>query len=139
MDEMKNEMICITCPMGCHLKIERLSENEIAVTGNRCVRGEQYAKEEILSPRRMVTATCRVKKGTGAKRTAVPAPGSAADSLYRPRRIPVRTTTGFPRERIAELLDIIYGLEVELPAERGDILVADALGTGIDIVVARSM
>jgi len=124
MDDMKHEMICISCPMGCHLKIERISDSEIAVTGNRCIRGEQYAKEEILSPRRMVTATCRVK---------------TTESLFRPRRVPVRTTKAFPREKIAVLLAIIYGLEVELPAERGQVLVADALGTGIDVVVTRTM
>ena len=141
-----DEMVCITCPMGCHLKIERLSEGEIAVTGNRCARGEQYAREELLSPKRVVTATCGIKKGPDAKRIATPSPGSAAGSpanqkvcLYRPRRVPVRTTTAFPREKIAELLALIYSLEVELPAKRGEVLLADALGTGIDIVVARSM
>ncbi|HWP68688.1 MAG TPA: DUF1667 domain-containing protein [Rectinemataceae bacterium] len=148
-----DEMICITCPMGCHLKIERLSENEIAVTGNKCVRGEQYAREELLSPKRVVTATCKVKMVSGAKRAAAapaptkapatatfaPSPATQKDCLYRPRRVPVRTTKAFPKERIAELLTIIYGLEVELPTERGRILVADALGTGIDIVVTRSM
>ena len=129
-----DEMICITCPMGCHLKIERLSENEIAVTGNRCARGEQYAREELLSPKRVVTATCGVRKGPDGKSSA-----SRQACLYRPRRVPVRTSTAFPREKIAELLSLIYSLEVQLPAKRGEVLLADALGTGIDIVVARSM
>lgn len=124
-----DEMICITCPMGCHLKIERLSESEIAVTGNKCVRGEQYAREELLTPKRVVTATAALAGS----------PAARQGCLYRPRRVPVRTTKAFPKEKIAELLNIIYGLEVELPTERGRILVADALGTGIDVVVARSM
>lgn len=115
--------------MGCHLSIERLSENDIAVTGNRCARGEQYAREEMLSPRRVVTATCK----------AAPSSIAAAADLSRPRRIPLRTKAAFPREKIPELLTLIYGLEMELPVRRGQVAISDALGTDIDVIVARTM
>ena len=126
------EMICITCPMGCHLSIERLSENDIAVTGNRCARGEQYAREEMLSPRRVVTATCEI-----APSSVATAP--AAADLSRPRRIPLRTKAAFPKEKIPELLKLIYGLKMELPVRRGQVAIADALGTGVDVIVTRAM
>ncbi|HCO47930.1 MAG TPA: hypothetical protein DIT55_00215 [Spirochaetaceae bacterium] len=122
------EMICITCPMGCHLNIERLSETEISVTGNRCARGESYAREEILSPRRVVTTTCRAAGAIG-----------SADELYRPRRIPLRTAGAFPREKIAELLALIHGLELPLPVRRGQVAIADALGSGVDVIVTRTI
>ena len=124
------EMICITCPMGCRLAIEKLSESELSVTGNRCARGENYAREELLSPKRVVTATCR------AGRKAGPAAGGGA---YPPRRVPVRTRGSFPKERIPELLGEIYALELELPVKRGQVCIADALGTGVDVIVTRSM
>lgn len=132
------EMICITCPMGCHLSIERLSENDIAVTGNRCARGEQYAREEMLSPRRVVTATCRVAPLSIAAASAAPIDSAAAD-LSPPRRVPLRTKAAFPKERIPDLLKLIYGLELGLPVRRGQVAVADALGTGIDVIVTRTM
>lgn len=136
------EMICITCPMGCHLSIERLSENDIAVTGNRCARGEQYAREEMLSPRRVVTATCKIAPSSIAAAsvapTAAPLDAAAAD-LSRPRRVPLRTKAAFPRERIPELLKLMYGLELRLPVQRGQVAIADALGTGIDVIVTRAM
>jgi CxxC motif-containing protein len=128
MENGMTEMICITCPMGCHLQIEKLSETDISVTGNRCARGEKYAREELLSPKRVVTATCRARPPAG------PAVGA-----YRPRRIPVRTKGAFPKERIPELLKAIYELELELPVERGQVCMADALGTGVDLIVTRSM
>ena len=131
-----SEMICITCPMGCHLSIERPSENEIVVSGNRCPRGEKYAREELLSPKRVVTATCRVIDESAAGTANAPA---AAPSPYRPRRIPLRTSAGFPKERVPELLALIYGLELRLPVQRGQVAIADALGTGIDVLVARTM
>ena len=130
-----SEMICITCPMGCHLSIERPSENEIVVSGNRCPRGEKYAREELLSPRRVVTATCRAIGSAEAV-----ADGALADpSPYRPRRVPLRTSAAFPKERVPELLKLIYGLELRLPVQRGQVAIADALGSGIDVLVARTM
>jgi CxxC motif-containing protein len=126
------EMICITCPMGCHLEIERLSETEIAVTGNRCASGENYAREEILSPRRVVTTTCRVAGAIGSV-------GSGTRALGGPRRIPLRTAGAFPRERIVELLELLHGLELSLPVQRGQVAIADALGTGVDVIVTRTM
>jgi len=124
MEHAMSEMICITCPLGCHLEIHRISATELSVTGNRCARGEAYAKEELLSPRRVVTTTC-------------PASGDAG--LYTPRRVPVRSSAPFPKEKIPELLRIIGKLSVDLPVSRGDVLIADALGTGIAIIATRSM
>lgn len=134
--------------MGCHLSIERLSENDIAVTGNRCARGEQYAREEMLSPRRVVTATCKIAPSSiaiapmsltaAALIDAAPNDVAAAD-LSQPRRVPLRTKAAFPRERIPELLKLIYGLELGLPVRSGQVAIADALGTGIDVIVTRAM
>ncbi|MGL5709777.1 MAG: DUF1667 domain-containing protein, partial [Cetobacterium sp.] len=52
------EMICILCPMGCHLNID--IENNYKVTGNSCPKGEIYGKEELIAPKRVVTSIVRV-------------------------------------------------------------------------------
>lgn len=122
--EQKQEMTCITCPLGCRLSITKVSETEIAVSGNRCARGEQYAKEEILFPKRVVTATCAVAGHPG---------------IDGPGRVPVRSTAAFPKERVNELLAEIYKKEISLPVERGHVVIADALGLGVDVIVTRSM
>jgi CxxC motif-containing protein len=128
------EMICITCPIGCHLNVEFVSENEITVSGNKCPRGEQYARAELLSPKRVVTATCDLVDGSGeAGDEARPV------SLYTPRRVPVRTVKAFPREKIPELLALIYAIKVPRPVRSGQVIMRDALGTGIDVIVTRSM
>lgn len=127
------EMVCIVCPIGCHLAIERLTDGDLRVTGNRCARGERYAREELLSPHRVVTATCGIAGKSSAAETAAPL------SLSAPRRIPLRTQAAFPREKIPELLGLIYGLALKLPVERGQVAIADALGTGIDVIVTRSI
>jgi CxxC motif-containing protein len=122
---MRKELTCITCPMGCRLVAESDSSGELAVSGNRCPRGAAYAREELLAPKRTVTATCR-------------AAGAAVDGSGT-RRVPCRTVAPFPKERVPELLEAIYGLEVSLPVARGQVLLQDALGLGIDLVATRTL
>lgn len=132
------ELVCITCPMGCHLSVTipanetaAVSPADIVVTGNRCPRGVVYAREELLAPRRTVTATCRI---------LFPADESGAEAGQGgKRRLPVRTKAAFPREKVDELLSLLYAMEVPLPVERGQVLLADALGTGIDVIATRSI
>jgi CxxC motif-containing protein len=125
---MSRELVCITCPIGCRLNVESLPNGEIGVSGNRCPRGAVYAREEILAPKRMVTATC------GAAR-----PGTPGGGLSAPRRIPCRSTAAIPKERVPDLLKAIYALEVSLPVKRGTVLLADALGMGINVVATRDI
>ena len=124
---MSEELICITCPRGCHLTIERGAQGEFEVSGNRCPRGANYAREELTAPKRTVTATARL---VGAERDL---------SSYKPRRVPVRSLAPVPKEKIGELLAAIYALEVRLPVARGEVLMKDALGTGVDVVATRSI
>lgn len=124
---MSEELTCITCPMGCRLKVERLAGGEIAVSGNRCPRGAAYAREELLAPKRSVSATARVGPASS---------GVAGSGL---RRVPCKSSAPFPKERVGELLEAIYGLEVRLPVRRGEVLMRDALGLGVDIVATRTL
>ena len=130
------ELTCIVCPIGCSLSVEEgpaSGDNlpALTITGNRCPRGAAYAQEEIRSPRRVVTATCGIafaREGAASHR-----------SLTAPRRLPVKTSTPCPKEKIAELLGDIYRLSVSLPVKAGQKLIADWKGTGVDVVAVRSL
>lgn len=71
---MVRELTCISCPLGCPLKVE-LDESGrvVSVTGNTCKRGEEYGKKEVTAPTRTVTSTVKVE---GASRS--PQSGAAA-------------------------------------------------------------
>ena len=71
------ELICITCPKGCHLKVD---EETFAVTGNSCPRGAVYGANELRNPVRVVTSTVVVD-------------GPA-------RRLPVKTDRPIPKVRV---------------------------------------
>ena len=55
------------------------------------------------------------------------------------RRVPLRTTLPFPKDRVGELLDLLRALEVAMPVKRGDVVLRDALGTGIDLIATRTL
>ncbi len=118
-EQKTREMVCIVCPMGCRLTVT-VKDEEVTVEGNRCQRGEIYGREEILAPKRIVTATCRLR-----------------DPEH--PRLPVRTDKALPYEHIQSLLDDIYALSIETPVKAGDILIADYKGTGINILAAMSV
>ena len=127
------ELTCIVCPIGCSLTVEEgavvQGQPSLTITGNRCNRGPVYAKEEILSPKRVVTATC-----------GFTAPeNDPARSLTAPRRIPVKSSMPCPREKIKELLEEIYRLRPGLPVKAGDKLITNWKGTGIDVVAVRNL
>jgi CxxC motif-containing protein len=113
------EMVCIVCPIGCRLAIEMKAEGEISVTGNRCPKGDAYGREEMLAPRRVVTAVVRT------------------DSQAFPY-IPVRTDKSLPRALIPELVADLARLSVRLPAVRGTVLVENYRGSGVNVVLTRT-
>ena len=123
---MERKLVCISCPLGCRLTVTWEDEGDITVKGNRCAKGESYAQEEILAPKRVVTATVAV---------AVP----AAAAAQRPRRLPVKTSAPLLKQHIPPLLNQLYTMEVEAPLGCGDILLENIAGTGVDLVAARSM
>jgi len=112
------ELVCIACPIGCRLTVVSGIEGDMEVTGNRCPRGETYGKEEVLAPRRIVTAT-------------VP----ARSSLF--PVAPVRTDTPLARELIPQLLKTLYAMMTDLPVRQGEALIDDF--HGVRVIFTRTL
>ena len=123
---MRN-LTCIVCPLGCTLAVEEGSLQSsgnaaLVITGNRCRRGIDYAKEEISAPKRIVTATC----GVCGENPSI-------------KRIPVKTSAPCPKEKIPELLRDIYSTKIKLPVSRADVIIAGWKGTEINISATRTV
>ena len=116
----KRNITCISCPIGCALTVEWEEGGETQVTGNKCPRGEVYGKEEVLAPKRVVTATV-----------------SSTSASF--PRVPVRTDGAIGREHIADLLADLNRMRLDLPVSCGQKIVANYRETGIDVVVTRSL
>jgi CxxC motif-containing protein len=54
-------------------------------------------------------------------------------------RLPVRTSVPFPKNDVPALLEAIYALRVALPVARGDVLIKDYKGSGVDVIATRTL
>lgn len=115
-----DKVICITCPKGCRLDVSREGDTILKVDNCGCKRGEEYVKAELNDPRRMVATTVKIRGGLHPL-------------------LPVYTAKPFPKPRIRELLTALQEVELKTPVGMGDVVVKDALGTGIDILASREM
>jgi CxxC motif-containing protein len=129
---MERKLVCISCPLGCRLTVTWAEETDIAVTGNKCAKGESYAREEVLAPKRVVTATVEVAAASGAA-------AAGRSAFPQPRRLPVKTSAPLLKEHIPALLNQLYRMEVKPPLRCGDVLLKDIAGSGVDIVATRSL
>ncbi len=129
-------LTCIVCPIGCSLTVEEDAKGELIVSGNRCPRGAVYAQEEIRAPKRVVTATCRVIQS---KEEAKTDNRIHRHGIMDPRRVPVKSNSPCPKEKIDDLLKDIYTTTVRTPVKAGDVVISNWKGTGIDVTATRSM
>ena len=104
--------------MGCRMRAKTENGEVVCVTGFACKRGDAYAREELIAPRRMVTALVRVKG--------------------RQEPLPVKSERPLPKELVFEALAALRAIEVELPVEAGGVVLANALGTGVDFIATAS-
>lgn len=111
-------IICITCPKGCHLSVDE--QNDYAVTGNSCPRGAEYGRNELLHPVRVVTSTVRIE---GA---AIP-------------RLPVKTDRPLPKEKMFDCMALLNSITAHAPIAVGQILAANILGTDVNIVATKTL
>jgi len=115
---MEEEMICICCPVGCHLRVDVKADHSVEVSGNNCPKGEVYGRNEVIDPRRTVTAVVKT---------------NSPDFPF----MPVKTAGAIPKDRIQKLLTTLYGMTVESPLDSGKVVISDFDGTGIDVVLTR--
>lgn len=112
------EMVCIQCPLGCHLKVE--IGDEIKVSGNTCPRGKEYAINEVTRPVRTLTSTVRINNG-----------------LF--NQLPVITNLPIPKEMMKQVMKELKDVVVNAPIKKGDIIIEDVCGLGVNIIASRSM
>ena len=112
------KMICINCPKGCELDVEK-NGDDVVVTGHACPRGEAYGKAELVNPTRMVTGLVRVA------------------GMRKP--LPVKTKTAIPKAKINDVLFALAQTTVQLPVKIGDVIIPNAAETGVDVVATTNL
>lgn len=109
------QFTCIICPKGCMILAD-----ESGIKGAGCERGIRYVEEEMKNPTRVLTSTVRI---TGAN---LP-------------RLPVKTSKPIPKNMIMRAAALLNDVTIDAPIKNGDVVLADILGTGADLVATKSM
>jgi CxxC motif-containing protein len=117
--EGSKEIRCIVCPTGCLVHVENVN-GELIIEGHSCKRGEVYAREEFVSPKRILTTTIRVENG------------------FLPL-IPVRSDKPLPKERLQEALNQIALTKIKAPIKMGELLIKNVLGLNANIIASRDL
>ena len=113
-------LTCIRCPRGCTVAVTLADDGTItSVTGNSCMRGDKYARDEVTHPVRVVTTT-------------VPVVGSATEKM-----VSVTPAGDVPKGRVFDVVRALTDVTATAPVLIGDVILADVAGTGIDIVATK--
>lgn len=108
------DMVCVVCPIGCRLTVEE-KNGLINVYGNKCPRGDSYARQELTCPTRVLTTTVSLSDGS---------------------RIAVRSSSPLPKDRIFEFVEIIKNTKLPSDISIGDILIENIGETGVSVVAS---
>lgn len=114
-----SELVCIVCPRGCTLKVEREGD-AFHVTGNGCKRGEAFAVSEQTAPMRTLCTTVRTVF-----------PGVPV--------LPVKLSAEIPRDQIFPVMEAVNAVTLEKPVAMGGVILENVLGLGADVVAASGL
>jgi len=112
-------LICISCPRGCHLSVEKEGE-KVIVTGNSCPRGEAYGISEITNPLRTLTTTVAIQ---------------SKDC----HRLPLISSSPLPKDKLMDAMKAMKDVKIDPPVKLGDVVVENILDLGIDMLAAKSV
>jgi len=85
-----------------------------------CKKGLEYAKNELSHSGRVVTSTVKVRNGNHPL-------------------VPVYTAAPFPKPLIFDLLDALRHIELQAPVIMGQVILKNALNTGVDVLASRDL
>ena len=117
----EKKFICIMCPLGCEVTVMSDESGQITeVLGNKCIKGEKYAKDEFTRPLRALTSTVAIEGARFA-------------------RLPVRTSDLIPKDRMFDCMKEIRNIKAKAPVKLGDKMIENILGLGVDVVATRDL
>jgi len=115
---MIKKLICIECPNGCAVSVDIEGDKITKISGNKCPKGEKYAREEIKNPRRILTTSVL-----------------AEDLSF--KMISVRTNKPIPKKDLLRAMEKVKKIRIKKPVHVGDIIVENFMDLGADLIATR--
>ncbi len=117
---MEKIITCTVCPVGCEITVTGSDGKVEKISGHACKRGVPFATDEFLLPKRILTSTVRLA-------------GSDEPLL------PVRSDKPIPKDKLFACMEEVKNVQVEAPIQMGDIIIADVLALGCNMIATRSV
>ena len=116
----EQEVTCIICPIGCKILVRTDGIEFEVLGGNKCKKGIEYARNEALDPRRMLTTSVLVKNGDWPL-------------------VSVKSSKPVPKQKVFSVLEEIKRINVKAPVKSGRVILRNVAETGIDIIATKTV
>lgn len=116
---MEQMITCINCPVGCRMQVTLQNGEITALTGNACKRGINYAQQECIAPKRMVTAVVSLQG------RAMP--------------LSIKTREPIPKSKIFEVMRVLSQLQLTPPIQIGEAVYQNICDTGVDVIATKTV
>jgi CxxC motif-containing protein len=119
MDDHKH-ITCIVCPLSCKILFKSNKKRIELIQGNKCKKGIEYARSEVLDPRRMLTSSVLVIDGEWPL-------------------VSVKSSNPVPKDIIYKVLSEIKKISISAPVKSGQIIISNVAGTNINIIATKNI
>ena len=116
----EKKITCIVCPISCKIQFKTDGTHFELIDGNKCKKGVDYARNEALDPRRMLTSLVSVKNGKWPL-------------------VSVKSSKPVPKNKVFSILKEIRKTKVYAPVISGQIIIKNVDNTDIDILATKSI
>jgi len=113
------QITCITCSSGCRINVD-VEKGEHVFSGNKCIKGALFAKNELTAPVRSLTTMVK---------TAFP------DMPV----LSVRIKGEVPKKKIPKIIRELSNVLVTERKEIGETVVSNISRTGCDVIATSDM
>ena len=117
---VEKKITCVVCPIGCKILVKTDGTRFEIIEGNKCKRGIEYARNEALDPRRILTTSVFVENGEWPL-------------------VSVKTSQPIPKKKNFSVLKEIKKARIKAPVQSGKILIKDIADTDMDIIATKTV
>ena len=116
----EKEITCIICPIGCKILVRRDGPKLEVLRGYKCKKGIEYARNEVLDPRRMLTTSVLVRNGDWPL-------------------VSVKSSKPIPKEKVFSVLEEVKRVDIKAPVKSGQAILRNVADTDIDIIATKTV
>ncbi|HJO59257.1 MAG TPA: DUF1667 domain-containing protein [SAR202 cluster bacterium] len=115
----EGNIVCTVCPTSCLIDAKWDEKELISIDRAQCKLAWGYISDEIFDPKRVVTTTVPTETGKNPL-------------------VSVKTAEPVPKHLVLDIMDTLAVVQAKGLVNAGDVIVADVLGTGVNIIATSN-